>query len=165
MQRQSSLNLSPENKLSHDTIPNVVYAEGQDYALFYSASVHFLKRRLKEKTERSAIKPQPKSLSCCNLPRKHNSIQEDQIINRQKPKLSMEEVLPYPKSSKDGFFTRLRNSFRKYRRNVDFTETVPIEEDSSNFISNFKFSKCDSIVNYHSSCQLQTCEESSVIQE
>ncbi|CAH4013849.1 unnamed protein product [Pieris brassicae] len=98
----------------------------KDYNLFYTASVHFLKKRLEEKAQ-----TEQGTQSCCDFT-SHTHL---------KASLSFDQILPYPKPRK-GIFSRVMGVFRKYKRDVckiNFNATceckghsslVPIEEES-----------------------------------
>lgn len=169
MQRRNSLTSRPPDSAASDPI-DVALSRPDDQQLFYTASVHFLQKRLEEKSNR-LLKPQDATQSCCNLTRpvvnKHNNnvlkISKVDLESPPKgamPSLSMNQVLPFPKSNKDGFFARLKNTFRKTRRPADVTVQGSEELDNKN-ISNFKFPRCSRLRHPHSSCLLQISEESS----
>ncbi|CAF4785663.1 unnamed protein product [Pieris macdunnoughi] len=96
----------------------------KDCNLFYTASVHFLKKRLEEKAQ-----TEQGTQSCCDF------------TSHLKESLSFDQILPYPKPRK-GIFSRVMGVFRKYKRDVskaNFNSTcectghsslVPIEEES-----------------------------------
>lgn len=170
MQRRNSLNTwSPDSETS-DCL-DVALTKPEDEQLFYTASVHFLRKRLEEKSHKLP-KAQETTKSCCNLSRpienKHSSIvhkPQKKGFERSShigegPSLSMHQVLPFPKSSKDSFFTRLRETFRKFRRPVDVNNPNP-EETETEYISNFKFPRCARLRNLYSSCLVEISEEKS----
>ena len=173
MQRRNSLTPRPSDSASSD--PLDALSKPEDEQLFYTASVHFLRKRLEEKSNRLS-KPQDATQSCCNLTRpvvthrtnvhKISRLELDKCPAKESclrveiPSLSMNQVLPFPKSNKEGFFARLKNTFRKTRRPADVT-VQNIEESEAKNISNFKFPRCSRLRHPHSSCLLQITEETS----
>lgn len=125
-------------------------AKPDDKELFYTASVHFLQKRLQEKSHKIGSKPT--SQSCCNLNStidKYQLVgQWDQtdlsfnILNADSSPLPMHQLLPFPKSKKDGLFTRVKNTFRKYRQRLEVNYTSVVDDAESKSISNFKFPRC-----------------------
>lgn len=137
---QCSLVASSSNRNNEQTAP-------EDELLFYTASVNFLRKLLEEKSKIEYAK----SVSCCNILQADNSTSNDISLNAspwKSSKLSMQQVLPSPKSNKESFFMRLKNSFRKYRRTVDLCKSELNSENE--FISNFKF-PCERFSNMHTS--------------
>ncbi|CAH0700398.1 unnamed protein product [Spodoptera exigua] len=171
MQRRNSLTLSTADSVTSDPL-DVALSKPDDELLFYTASVHFLRKRLEEKSHRPP-KPQEATRSCCNLsrpPAPHLSsssvhkiakikLDHDSLVG-EGPSLSMQQVLPFPKSNENGFLTRLRNTFRRFRRPADVTEQQSEESDTKS-ISNFKFPRCSRLRNPHSSCLVEISEENS----
>lgn len=169
MQRRNSLtSRSPDSETS-DAL-DVALTKPEDEQLFYTASVHFLRKRLEEKSHKP-LKPQEATQSCCNLSR---SIKRNSNVHKvskldvdcssqigEGPSLSMHQVLPFPKSSKDGFFTRLRNTFWKFRRSAVTGPNTDEESAETKHISNFKFPRCSRLSNLHTSCLVQISEEKS----
>uniref|UniRef100_A0A2A4J4J2 Uncharacterized protein n=1 Tax=Heliothis virescens TaxID=7102 RepID=A0A2A4J4J2_HELVI len=170
MQRRNSLTARSPDSATSDSL-DVALAKPDDEQLFYTASVHFLRKRLEEKSHRPA-KTQEATQSCCNLSRqivnhRSSNVHKNPKIDLdyssptgERRSLSMHQVLPFPKSNKDGFFARLRNTFRKFRRPVDVTEQHTEESETKN-ISNFKFPRCARLRNPHSSFLVRISEESS----
>lgn len=167
MQRRNSLTSRPPNCVESDPL-DVALSKPDDEQLFYTASVHFLRKRLEEKSNRQ-LKPQDATQSCCNLTRpvshRDTNVHKTsklELVNcpprEQIQSLSMSQVLPFPKSNKDGFFARLMNTFRKTRRPDEVT-VQNIEESESKNISNFKFPRVSRLRHPHSSCLLKISEE------
>lgn len=145
-------------------------AKPDDKELFYTASVHFLQKRLQEKSHK--IPSTPTSQSCCNLNsnRDKNQLigQRDQtdlnfnILNADSNPLPMHQLLPFPKSKKDSLFTRVKNTFRKYRQHLEVNYTSVVDDAESKSISNFKFPRCERFHKTpHSSVLVQISEEQS----
>lgn len=129
--------------------------------LFYSASVQFLRKHLEH---RSQYQPQTVSTqSCCSLIKPVQILKGREKLchkNSIEPSsLSMRQVLPFPKSYKVNFFTRLRNTFRKFQLGASRLNSKDDTEISN--ISNFKFSRCEQCDALHSSCLKNTCKENS----
>lgn len=175
MQRQNPLK-SPSKSSDFDPPSlDAAFAKPGDQELFYTASVHFLKKRLQEKTHSKSQKET--SQSCCNLTSTTN---KETSLNSARPGVSktefsfeppkqepsslpMHQVLPFPKSNKDTFLTRVRNTFRKYRQSVDMNDASGSEESEAKCISNFKFPRCERLSKgLHSSCLVEISEEKSV---
>lgn len=128
-------------------------AKPDDKELFYTASVHFLQKRLQEKSHKIASKPV--SRSCCNLNssedkyRQLKLIQSDQtdlsidILNAESNPLPMHQLLPFPKSRKDSLFTRFLNTIRKYRQCLELNYATVVDDAEAKSISNFKFPRCE----------------------
>lgn len=147
MQRHNSLRLRPKSPYS-DCPLETALKKPEDRELFYTASLHFLNKRLQEKTHRPSL--QESTQSCCDLNKtrpKTVSKHKAEVPNYKTeagPSLPMHQVLPFPKSSKEGFFNRMKNTFRKYRQSFSMTETNSSEElEISKSISNFKFPRCE----------------------
>lgn len=169
MQRRNSLTPRLSDSASSD--PLDALSKPEDEQLFYTASVHFLRKRLEEKSNRPS-KPQDATQSCCNLTRQvatHRNTNVHKISRLELnncparveiPSLSMNQVLPFPKSNKEGFFARLRNTFRKTKPPAEVT-VQNIEESETKNISNFKFPRCSRLRHPQSSCLLQITEETS----
>lgn len=143
-------------------------AKPDDKELFYTASVHFLQKRLQEKSHK--ITSKPTSQSCCNLNSARDNYQtlgqKDQtdlsfnILNTDNNPLPMHQLLPFPKSKKDSLFTRVKNTFRKYRQRLEVNYTSVVDDAESKSISNFKFPRCERFhKTLHSSVLLQISEE------
>lgn len=143
-------------------------AKPDDKELFYTASVHFLQKRLQEKSHK--ITSKPISQSCCNLnssTENHQLVsQKDKtdlsfdILNADTDPLPMHQLLPFPKSKKDSLFTRVKNTFRKYRQRLEVNYTSAVDDAESKNISNFKFPRCERFHKTpHSSVLLQISEE------
>ncbi|PZC81178.1 hypothetical protein B5X24_HaOG213279 [Helicoverpa armigera] len=169
MQRRNSLTVRSPDSATSDCL-DVALAKPDDEQLFYTASVHFLRKRLEEKCHRPA-RTQEATQSCCNLSipianrpssnvHKSSKIDLEFFSPGERRSLSMHQVLPFPKSSKDGFFARLKNTFRKFRRPADVAEQTTEESETKN-ISNFKFPRCARLRNPHSSFLVQISEETS----
>uniref|UniRef100_A0A2H1WXN1 SFRICE_039220 n=1 Tax=Spodoptera frugiperda TaxID=7108 RepID=A0A2H1WXN1_SPOFR len=171
MQRRNSLTLRTADSVTSDPL-DVALTKPDDELLFYTASVHFLRKRLEEKSHQPS-KPQEATQSCCNLSRPpvpHLSSSSLHKIAKieldhhspvgEGPSLSMQQVLPFPKSNENGFLTRLMNTFRKFRRPAEVTEQQTEEPDTKN-ISNFKFPRCSRLRNPRSSCLVEISEENS----
>lgn len=171
MQRRNLLrSRSPESETS-DSL-DVALTKPDDEQLFYTASVHFLRKRLEEKKVHKTSNPTEATQSCCNLSKPTTSACYPVLIKEpphlesssrivEEPSLSMQQVLPFPKSRRDSFFARLKNTFRKYMR-PDNDVTVPsTEEPDARHISNFKFPRCSRLSNPHSSCLVEISEERS----
>lgn len=147
MQRQPLTNSSKNEEENSGLLLDVALTKPDDVGLFYTASVHFLQKRLEEKALSTKTKSQP-NLEICNIKKaSHNSPRH--LQNRQIT-LPMHEILPFPKSSKEGFISRIMKSFRKFKvqnianHNDDEVEMVQIK-------SNYKFPQCGRHKN-HSSC-------------
>ncbi|CAD0195970.1 unnamed protein product [Chrysodeixis includens] len=169
MQRQNSLNTWSSDSETSDCL-DVALTKPEDEQLFYTASVHFLRKRLEEKRH-ELPKPQETTRSCCNLTRpidfKHSIVNKPQKKGLERsshvgegPSLSMHQVLPFPKSSKDSFFTRVKESLRKFRRPVDVNNPNP-EETETQYISNYKFPRCARLRNLYSTGLVEISEEKS----
>lgn len=172
MQRQNTLGSYP--KCNHSECPlEIALRKPDDEELFYSASLHFLKKRLHEKTHTS--KPREFTQSCCSLSRASESSAQPFTRNKVEASnsgispqttvessLSMHQVLPFPKSNKEGFFNRMKNTFRKYRQSFSMSEANSSEElEISKSISNFKFPRCQRFSTARSSSLVQIAEEKS----
>ncbi|CAB3230639.1 unnamed protein product [Arctia plantaginis] len=169
MQRRSILRSSnPDSEASNSL--DVALTKPDDEQLFYTASVHFLLKRLEEKSHKP--KHREATQSCCNLSRPTTSANSyiqltDSIKQHYKPpiaegsSLSMQQVLPFPKSSRDGYFARLKNMFRKYMRSDSDVNETTIEESETKPISNFKFPRCARLSNIRSSHLVEIIEEKS----
>lgn len=147
---------------------DAAFAKPDDKELFYTASVHFLQKRLQEKSHKIATKPI--SQSCCNLNSGGDKYQlagqKDptdlslNIVNSDSNALPMHQLLPFPKSKKDSLFTRVKNTFRKYRQRWEVNYTSVVDDAESKSISNFKFPRCERFHKTpHSSVLLQISEE------
>lgn len=152
-------------------------AKPDDEQLFYTASLHFLNKKLQEKTHLpigAFGRTRLTSQSCYQLTR----IQTDAIPATSKicctsvnddsprvrgPSLSMHQLLPFPKSNKDTFFARLKKRFRKYCRSFDISETNNAHDaDNPKHISNFKFPRCARRTkDLRPSCLVEISEETS----
>lgn len=138
MQRRNALKLKSECKF--DCLETGL-SKPEDEQLFYSASVQFLRKKLEEKSHHQSLNvrgPAQKDQESCHTKSTASS-------------LSMRQLLPFPKSSKDGFFTRLRNTFRKFQLRVPSLNTDDEDLQSSNITSNFKFARCEKCERFHSS--------------
>ncbi|KAG6463727.1 hypothetical protein O3G_MSEX014047 [Manduca sexta] len=174
MQRWNPLNANEKFISKSPATLDLALAKPEDEQQFYTASVHFLTERLRERSQSPRTKSNEKSQSCCcltgvpfatlqtRLDKKNplNIVPDSESIA---PSLSMHQILPFPKSNRDSFFTRLRNTFRKYRRTANISESnVPDESDTSKYISNFKFPWCERVGrSHHSSDLLRISEENS----
>lgn len=147
---------------------DAAFAKPDDKDLFYTASVHFLQKRLQEKSHKIASKPT--SQSCCNLNSSRDKCQhlgeKDKkdlsfnSLNADSDPLPMHQLLPFPKSKKDSLFTRVKNTFRKYRQRLEVNYTSVVDDAESRSISNFKFPRCERFHKTpHSSVLLQISEE------
>nr|XP_053600202.1 uncharacterized protein LOC128669401 isoform X2 [Plodia interpunctella] len=116
---------------------------------FFAASVHFLRKRLHEKKCRVDLNAQATSQSCACLhgdllrPDASKTVEGSLAVDIEPPipigkSLSMLQVLPFPKSSKYGFFARLKNTFKKYRSYYDMESKVDAL-DNKKATSDFKF--------------------------
>lgn len=141
-------------------------AELDDEQLFYTASIHFLKKKLQEKfqspelsirsrtTHESSI--QLNTTHCCknhNAKRSHfnrsssltlcRKTSESDIckISDTQTSLSMQQVLPFPKSRKKGFFKRIKNTF-KILQPKNLIHPKSANDSESVNISHFKFLRC-----------------------
>ncbi|XP_075991672.1 uncharacterized protein LOC142986997 [Anticarsia gemmatalis] len=171
MQRQNLLrSRSPKRETSNSL--DVALSKPDDEQLFYTASVHFLRKRLEEKKHRPS-NPRDATQSCCNL-RKPSTSESNCTVsenagekiesNTQIGKgssLAMHQVLPFPKSSKDGFFARLKSTFQKYMRSDNDLAEPNRDEPETKCISNFKFPRCARLSQRHSSCLFKITEERS----
>lgn len=170
MQRRSILKSSnPDSEASNSL--DVALTKPDDEQLFYTASVHFLLKRLEEKSHKP--KQREATQSCCNLSRPSTSADSsiqltDSIKQYSKPpiaegsSLSMHQVLPFPKSSRDGYFARFKNMFRKYMRVDSDVDEITIEEPETKSISNFKFPRCTRLSKIRSSHLVEIIEEKSL---
>lgn len=154
MQRQDSGKSPTKSSELEPPSLDAVLAKSDDKELFYTASVHFLQKRLQEKSHKLAS--QPVSRSCCNLNNNEDKyhkiklIQSDQSdlsfdsINAESDPLSMHQLLPFPKSRKESLITRLMNTFRKHRQHLERLNDAAVMDDTeSKSISNFKFPRCE----------------------
>ncbi|CAK1544171.1 unnamed protein product [Leptosia nina] len=82
-----------------------------DFNLFYTASLQFLRNRLQEKA--ITARQREETQSCCNLQIPEWS--RNYVDFRGNKSLSLNEILPYPKSKKS-FLSRLINLVKKYKR-------------------------------------------------
>lgn len=126
-------------------------AKPEDERQFYTASVQFLKKRLQEKANPPSDRIQNSTQSCCSLNVKSEPIPKPSCkaphLDSEpiQPSLSMHQVLPFPKSNRESFFTRLKNSFRKLQTSNFATSTKKASSsESSNTmaVSHFKFPQC-----------------------
>lgn len=147
---------------------DAAFAKPDDKELFYTASVHFLQKRLQEKSHKIASKPT--SQSCCNLnssgeihqllDQKDRTDLSFNILNADSNALPMHQLLPFPKSKRDSLFTRVKNTFRKYRQRLEVNYTSVVDDVESKSISNFKFPRCERFHKTpHSAVLLQISEE------
>lgn len=167
MQRQNTI--KSRSKLPSECPLEIALTKPDDKELFYTASLHFLNKRLQEKTRHSGSKEF--SQSCCSLSlkdskpvvREFTALESEHNSERAtESSLSMQQVLPFPKSSKEGFFNRMKNTFRKYRQTFSMCEANSSEElEISKSISNFKFPRCKRSGTAHSSSLVQIAEEKS----
>lgn len=143
MQRKSIDRAHASSSSRSQSSPPEPSLEPGDEECFYTASLHFLSKRLQEKTQPTTHDTQ----SCCNLtnPLDQHLQPKPTNICHGTPALPMDQLLPFPKSSKVSFFTRLKSKFWKSRHNPDIYDKFPIPEDaeSSKSISNFKFPRCE----------------------
>lgn len=151
--------------------PNIdeALSKPEDEALFYTASVQFLKQRLEEKSKVIDSKKQT-SQSCCEFkvdPELAKTVTpkiispEDSVESMKlADELSMQQVLPFPKSNRHNFFSRLWRTLRKCRKSVDLEDMDEIE----NYISKFKFPESESCSGelYFQSSVLQIISEESL---
>lgn len=169
MQRQDIIKGTSKH-LERDSSFDVALARPGDDELFYTASVHFLKKRLQDKTDHVA--PKETSQSCCNLTSipavtKHKPVKTSRTelvfdFPTDSSSLPMQTLLPFPKSNKESFFTRVKNTFCKYRQRVDMSNTNHADDSETKFISNFKFPRCERISKCpRSSCLVEISEENS----
>lgn len=172
MQRRTALRQERAQN-NFETYWDEVFKKPEDEKLLYTASVNFLKKRLEDKTVSFPHKQKEVSKSCCSIVtyaenKTRNSAREQSLHSSQSEEsdsidetsLSMHQVLPFPKTNKASFFTRLKNNFRKYRRTASLTEYENADDtESSKFISNFKFPRCDQLSSAHSSWLFQINEE------
>lgn len=168
MQRQDC-NKSPTKSPQLEPVSlDAALAKPDDNELFYTASVHFLQKRLQEKSHK--ITQKPTSQSCCNLNSSRDKQQllgeKDQTdlsfntLNADSGSLPMHQLLPFPKSKKDSIFTRVKNTFRKYRQRLEVNYTGVVDDAESKTISSFKFPRCERFHKTpHSSVLLQISEE------
>ncbi|CAG4943972.1 unnamed protein product [Colias eurytheme] len=130
-----------------------------DLNLFYTASVHFLKKRLEEKTNNTTTKSERISQSCCDLQGRdtssssYNGLDSDLAFNRTS--LSMHQILPFPKTHQ-GIFSRMVAAIRKYRRQLDVTE---VNSNVSKIASKLS-PRCERFDKGRSSCLVAIQEES-----
>ncbi|CAG4997998.1 unnamed protein product [Parnassius apollo] len=171
MQRHESLKFIQN---SQENEPNLITSleRPDDEEEFYTASVNFLNERLQEKC-RNRSSRQKASQSCCNLStdscivpelRKTQSKVKFGFDVPDEPEilLTMNKVLPFPKpkSTKKSFFTRLTNTFRKYRRCFNLNiDTEPEESETLKNYSNFKFPRCERLSNCTDSPRLHNITE------
>lgn len=114
---------------------DVALTKLDDVDLFYTASVQFLQKRLQEKSLIATTKSQRNTRSCCNLPSSSNS--QKNIIDKPTA-LSMHEILPFPKSNGETFFSRILNSFRKFTTQI-IPDSNTDDLEMVNTRSNYKF--------------------------
>ncbi|CAG9098158.1 unnamed protein product [Plutella xylostella] len=120
-----------------------------DEELFYTASLHFLRRRLEDRSSEQHRSTQ----SCCNLSTTTSSPKlqpaargfEYPGVLTEWPLLPMNQVLPFPKCSNMSFFNRLKKTFRIFRRSGDITmSSRDLPADSTSLqASHFKFPRCE----------------------
>lgn len=129
--------------------PIATQEKEEDY--FYTASLVFLKKKLEEKsnTDRDS---QNTSQSCCTLsvpenlellPKKTLLTETDsEPLQITGSSLSMHQILPFPKSH-NRFFSRLKNTFRKYRSFFGMGDSKPNELGAFNPSPNLKFPRSE----------------------
>ncbi|KAJ2953832.1 hypothetical protein O0L34_g1461 [Tuta absoluta] len=152
MQRQDCLTRLSKSPDREPLSLDLVLARSSNEEDFYAASVNFLKKRLQDKT----LQKEP-SQSCCDFlldsskdkgrVKKQKSVAEIDFThsNSKTSELQMCQVLPTPKSNKDRFFKRVKNTFRRYRQ-VEMNDANCDEESKK--ISNFKFPRCERADHY-----------------
>ncbi|KAJ0182044.1 hypothetical protein K1T71_002766 [Dendrolimus kikuchii] len=140
-------------------------SQPENEELFYTASVHFLRKRLEGKSNSPQSKQDYASAtqSCyslsnqsfnnqCydNFTKSRSSLRVKESETAVESSLSMHQVLPFPKSNKEGFFTRLKSTVRKcssYLKIFDFDDiqNTRLKEESESLspISNFKLPHCE----------------------
>lgn len=168
MQRQDYVKGPTKNSEREPSIDVALVRPG-DEELFYTASVHFLKKRLQEKTDHIISKEI--SQSCCNLrvhaatkpkPRKASRTELGVDFAKDACALPMHALLPFPRSNKDSFFSRVKNTFRKFRQRLDMSDTSHADDFDIKCISNFKFPRCQRLSKRpRSSCLVEISEENS----
>lgn len=170
MQRQRQVR--PDTLSSNQPPLEVLLDKSDDEELFYTASLHFLQQRLQEKHSN----PQETSQSCCDIIASANKSQRLCLqrkisklnVNREDLEadtrmLTMHEVLPFPKSKKDGLITKIKNTLRLRRSNATAgDDTSEGSEPPATISSNFKFPRCERLKKgQNSSCLFQITEDES----
>lgn len=138
-------------------------AKPDNEELFYTASVHFLKKRLQDKTQSLiAVESRHTSHSCCNLRRDPENplainVEGEQpnfrehLSTQSSTSLSMHQILPFPKSNKESVVARIMNSLRKYKRRNNIPEDKTDDLELFKPRSNYKFPRCERLNKGHSS--------------
>ncbi|CAH2240574.1 jg21048 [Pararge aegeria aegeria] len=177
MQENQSLTSCSKNtcsKTSHSL--DSALAKPVNEELFYTASVHFLKKRLQDKIHFTLVNSESgqTSQSCCNLSsisENHSAFSEDQRKNQSHleiqensaqcatKSLSMHQILPFPKSNKECFIARIMNSLRKYKRCANIPENKTDDIELFKTRSNYKFPRCELLNKGRSSCLKAISEE------
>ncbi|CAG9784214.1 unnamed protein product [Diatraea saccharalis] len=168
MQRENALKLQPTTSRTVSSSSKAALILPEDEESFYTASLQFLEKRLQEKTHNSTPKSNNISLCCSNLLKtgtqesKGDTIQKNFDELPSGSPLSIHQLLPFPKTSKESFFSRLKNTFRKYQRNFSMAESNTAEElEVSKSISDFKLPVYVKTRCVQSSCLVQIKEENS----
>lgn len=152
MQRHEPLRLRAN---SEDNEPNPLFAvldKPHNEEEFYTASVDFLNKRLREKCCNPSTVHKT-TRSCCDLNAFNRNLENSNrlklrlgVPNEPEHSLDINKLLPFPKpkSTKDSFLCRLTTTFRKYRRSFHiFNDIEPDDSDASKSYSNFKFPRCE----------------------
>lgn len=113
-----------------------------------SDDIQFFRKKLRDLHH--VPEPRNSTQSCCNfkparpLDDRTSSykVSEESPNSLTKQSLSMNQVLPFPKSSKENYITRLRNTFRKFHSRA--ASRYSEQEDSgTTTVSHFKFNRCE----------------------
>ncbi|CAG9566647.1 unnamed protein product [Danaus chrysippus] len=136
-----SRNINPDSNPSLD----VALSKPEDIELFYAASVHFLKTRLQEKTNIKETGSSTKS--CCDLAKPLDKSPSNR--NLEEPSsLSMHQILPFPKTNKESFLSRILGSFWKHRKGNDSKNSA---KKSLNNKPNYDLLRCNHLSKIHCS--------------
>ncbi|CAH0726039.1 unnamed protein product, partial [Brenthis ino] len=146
MQRHLLTSGSKKTEANIQPSLDVALTKPDDVELFYTASVQFLQKRLQEKSLVAPTKSQRNTKSCCNLSSSSNS---QRVIDKHTA-LSMHEILPFPKSNGESFFSRILNSFRKFSTQI-IPDSNTEDLEMVNTRSNYKFPRCEKDNKGHSS--------------
>lgn len=170
MPRNLPLTSSSKNTETTSSNPlDFALAKPDNEELFYTASVHFLQKRLQDKAQ-SLIASESRHIShsCCNLRKNSENplafTQEkpdsrENLSTQSSTSLSMHQILPFPKSNKESVVARIMNSLRKYKRRNNIPEDKTDDLELFKPRSNYKFPRCERLNKGHSSCLKAISEE------